>query len=224
MKNIEKLKSILKMMPTAFYDDNTLRSALLRSFADDKRAGRILYVIAESGIVDNAKMVGMVDEKIFEKYINSIYDDYGIEKTLTKEYITYWLEALNIAYAEPSQKINETNTDDNKEETYSKEDNKFLIETSFNTLSLSEKKAAICVFSELGGMEGTVVGSRIADKYKITRSLIVSALRKLESAGLITSRSMGKSGTYVRIINRQILEIFADYAKQQSFIKSYLNR
>jgi len=41
MKNVEIIKSILEMMPNTFYDDNILRNALMRSFANCKRIGRI---------------------------------------------------------------------------------------------------------------------------------------------------------------------------------------
>ena len=232
MKNVETLKSILEMMPNVFFDDNLLRNALLRSFATCKRTGRILYVIAESGIIDNAKMIRMVDEKTYEKYINTIYEDYGIDKILVKEHILYWLEALNVAYVNCSTETNDNTKSNNSGETENNEDTEDTndtetkrnqIEISFDTLSLSEKKAAVCLFYELAGLEGKVVGSRIADKYKITRSTIVSALGKLESAGLIISRSMGKSGTYVKVLNPFIIDVLGKYSQKQAYINSYLN-
>ena len=231
MKNVETLKSILEMVPNAFFDDKLLRNALIRSFATCKRTGRILYVIAESGIIDNAKMIGMVDEKTYKKYVNAIYEDYGIDKLLVKEHILYWLEALNIAYVSYPTETND-NTESNKSsETENNGDNEDIndteakrkqIEISFETLSLSEKKAAVCLFYELAGLEGKVVGSRISDKYKITRSIIVSALSKLESAGLIISRSMGKSGTYVKVLNPLIIDVLGKYSQKQAYINSYL--
>ncbi|MDX5324286.1 MAG: GTP-sensing pleiotropic transcriptional regulator CodY, partial [Exiguobacterium sp.] len=39
----------------------------------------------------------------------------------------------------------------------------------------------------------------------ITRSVIVNALRKLESAGVIESRSLGMKGTYIKILNDNFL-------------------
>ena len=232
MKNVETLKSILEMMPNVFFDDNLLRNALHRSFATCKRTGRILYVIAESGIIDNAKMIGMVDEKTYEKYINTIYEDYGIDKILVKEHILYWLEALNVAYENYSTETNDNTKSNNSGETENNEDSEGTndtearrnqIEISFDTLSLSEKMAAVCLFYELAGLEGKVVGSRIADKYKITRSTVVSALGKLESAWLIISRSMGKSGTYVKVLNPLIIDVLAKYSQKQAYINSYLN-
>lgn len=60
------------------------------------------------------------------------------------------------------------------------------------------------MFDELNGNEGIVVASRIADKAGITRSVIVNALRKFESAGIIESRSSGMKGTYIKVINDQV--------------------
>ena len=43
-------------------------------------------------------------------------------------------------------------------------------------------------FDELNGREGILVASKIADRVGITRSVIVNALRKFESAGVIESQ------------------------------------
>jgi transcriptional pleiotropic repressor len=51
-----------------------------------------------------------------------------------------------------------------------------------------------------------LVASRIADKVGITRSVIVSALRKFESAGVIESRSLGMKGTYIKVLNDYLFE------------------
>ncbi len=51
-----------------------------------------------------------------------------------------------------------------------------------------------------------LVASKIADRVGITRSVIVNALRKFESAGVIESRSLGMKGTHIRILNPNLLE------------------
>ena len=58
-------------------------------------------------------------------------------------------------------------------------------------------------------MEGLLVASKVADRSGITRSVIVNALRKLESAGVIESRSLGMKGTYIKIVNSQFREELA---------------
>ncbi len=53
-----------------------------------------------------------------------------------------------------------------------------------NTLSYSELRAVSAILAELDGNEGQLTASVIADRIGITRSVIVNALRKLESAGI----------------------------------------
>lgn len=72
---------------------------------------------------------------------------------------------------------------------------------ALETLSYSELDAVTKIFAELDGKEGLLVASKIADKSGITRSVIVNALRKLESAGVIESRSLGMKGTRIKITN-----------------------
>ncbi len=76
-----------------------------------------------------------------------------------------------------------------------------VVRSAISTLSFSEIEAVIHIFEELDGMEGVLVASKIADRVGITRSVIVNALRKFESAGVIESRSSGMKGTYIRVLN-----------------------
>ena len=76
-----------------------------------------------------------------------------------------------------------------------------VVQMAMGTLSYSEIEAVRQIFDELEGREGFLVASRIADRSNITRSVIVNALRKLESAGIIESRSLGMKGTYIKILN-----------------------
>jgi transcriptional pleiotropic repressor len=74
------------------------------------------------------------------------------------------------------------------------------------TLSYSEMEAVEHIFEELNSEEGLLVASKIADQLGITRSVIVNALRKFESAGVIESRSLGMKGTYIKVRNPYLLE------------------
>ena len=76
-----------------------------------------------------------------------------------------------------------------------------IVQSAISTLSYSELEAIIHIFDELDGAEGILVASKIADRVGITRSVIVNALRKFESAGVIESRSSGMKGTYIKVIN-----------------------
>ena len=83
---------------------------------------------------------------------------------------------------------------------------KATVQIALATLSYSEVEAAINILSELDGMEGLLVASKIADRVGITRSVIVNALRKFESAGVIESKSLGMKGTYIKVLNEYLLE------------------
>ncbi|MRX70587.1 GTP-sensing pleiotropic transcriptional regulator CodY [Bacillus lacus] len=82
---------------------------------------------------------------------------------------------------------------------------KAVVQMAISSLSYSELEAIEHIFEELNGNEGLLVASKIADRVGITRSVIVNALRKLESAGVIESRSLGMKGTYIKVLNTKFL-------------------
>ena len=115
---------------------------------------------------------------------------FDIEDIIVSEYGTTvvgleMLRAVSEETAEESRKIN-------------------VVKSAINTLSYTEMHAIIHIFEELGGVEGILVASKIADKAGITRSVVVNALRKFESAGVIESRSSGMKGTYIKVLNDAI--------------------
>ena len=81
-----------------------------------------------------------------------------------------------------------------------------VVRSAFSTLSQSETEAIISIFDELDGKEGNLVASKVADRIGITRSVIVNALRKFESAGVIESKSSGMKGTYIKVLNDYLFE------------------
>ena len=85
-------------------------------------------------------------------------------------------------------------------------ENQSIMKSAIGTLSYSETQAIIHIFQELNGLEGVLVASKIADRAGITRSVIVNALRKFESAGIIESRSSGMKGTYIKVRNNVVFE------------------
>jgi transcriptional pleiotropic repressor len=83
---------------------------------------------------------------------------------------------------------------------------KAVVQVAVGSLSFSELEAVEHIFDQLEGTEGLLVASKIADRVGITRSVIVNAMRKLESAGVIETRSLGMKGTYIRVLNDQLLQ------------------
>jgi len=92
---------------------------------------------------------------------------------------------------------------------------KAAVHIAISTLSYSELEAVEHIFDELKGSEGVLVASKIADRAGITRSVIVNALRKFESAGVIETKSVGMKGTYIKVLNNILIEELAKL-KQKS--------
>ena len=81
-----------------------------------------------------------------------------------------------------------------------------IVRSAISTLSFSELQTIKHIFSELDGKEGILVASKVADRVGITRSVIVNALRKFESAGVIDCKSSGMKGTYIKVVNEYVFE------------------
>lgn len=80
-----------------------------------------------------------------------------------------------------------------------------IVHMAIKSLSFSETEAIEHIFEQLNGKEGLLVASKVADSVGITRSVIVNALRKLQSAGVIESRSLGMKGTFIKVLNDKFL-------------------
>lgn len=109
------------------------------------------------------------------------------------------------------------------------------VRMALGTLSISEGQATIAIFRKLKRKDGPVNASKIADMLTITRSVIVNALRKLESAGVVEPKSQGMKGTHIKVLNEylwqgveeladetemDIDEMFADYGRK--LIRQYV--
>ena len=112
---------------------------------------------------------------------------YEIDDIILSEYGT------TVVGLEMLRSVNEESAEETRKE--------HIVQSAISTLSYSELEAIIHIFDELDGTEGILVASKIADRVGITRSVIVNALRKFESAGVIESRSSGMKGTYIKVVN-----------------------
>jgi len=81
-----------------------------------------------------------------------------------------------------------------------------MVQSGLSTLSYSEWQGIVCLLQELNGMEGTVVVDKIAKQTGASRMAILNALRKLTSADLLQTNSMGSKGIHIKIKNEFLLE------------------
>ena len=75
------------------------------------------------------------------------------------------------------------------------------VQMAYAALSYSEQEAISLILDNIKEEEGLIVASALANDANITKSVISNALRKLESAGVIQTRSLGMKGTYIKINN-----------------------
>ncbi len=131
--------------------------------------------------------IEIAGERLGTLFIYKCEQQYDIDDIILCEYGT------TVVGLEMLRAVNEENAEESRKLA--------VIKSAINTLSYSEMEAVVHIFEELDGMEGILVASKIADRVGITRSVIVNALRKFESAGVIESRSSGMKGTYIKVVN-----------------------
>ncbi len=132
------------------------------------------------------------DERLGTTFIYKRNASYSIDDIILSEYGT------TVVGLETMRSVNEEQVEE-----YRKVQ---VVKSAIGTLSYSELEAITHIFTELESDEGTLVASKIADRVGITRSVIVNALRKFESAGVIESRSSGMKGTYIKVLNDYVFE------------------
>ena len=147
---------------------------------EEDEVGRFQAIIAP---------IEIAGERLGTLFLYKCADRYTIDDIILSEYGT------TVVGLEMLRAVNEENAEENRKLA--------VIKSAINTLSYSEM---VHIFEELNGMEGILVASKIADRVGITRSVIVNALRKFESAGVIESRSSGMKGTYIKVLNDMVFD------------------
>ena len=150
---------------------------------DSEESGRYQAIITP---------IDIAGERLGTLFIYKIAQAYEIDDIILCEYGT------TVVGLEMLRAVNEESAEENRKIA--------VVKSAISTLSFSEMEAIVHIFDELNGMEGVLVASKIADRDGITRSVIVNALRKFESAGVIESRSSGMKGTYIKVLNDVVFD------------------
>lgn len=136
--------------------------------------------------------IDIAGERLGTLFIYKQAEQYTIDDIILSEYGT------TVVGLEMMRSVNEESAEESRKVQ--------IVKSAISTLSFSELEAITHIFNELEGNEGILVASKIADRVGITRSVIVNALRKFESAGVIESRSSGMKGTYIKVINDVVFD------------------
>ncbi len=182
---------------------NELLASRVGEFIDKELNERLLGILSTKenvnlltlgfDSIDPAKYAAIVTpidiagERLGTLFVYRSDRQYDIDDIILVEY------GSTVVGLEMMRSVNEENAEDERKQQ--------IVKSAIGTLSYSEQEAIIHIFDELEGNEGTLVASKIADRVGITRSVIVNALRKFESAGVIESRSSGMKGTHIKVLN-----------------------
>ena len=136
--------------------------------------------------------IDIASDRFGTLFIYKKNEPYNIDDIILSEYGT------TVVGLEIMRSVNEENAEESRKIQ--------IVKSAVNTLSFSELEAITHILGELNGSEGVLVASKVADRVGITRSVIVNALRKFESAGVIESRSSGMKGTYIKVLNDVVFD------------------
>ena len=199
-----------KVLGTGFYNSEEVIDELIYDkvggFVDNMLNERLLSVLSTNvnlatlGFTnENVKKfqallapIEIAGERLGTLFMYKSNNSYEIDDIILCEYGT------TVVGLEMMRSVNEENAEEVRKQQ--------IVKSAISTLSSSELEAIKHIFKELDGTEGILVASKIADRVGITRSVIVNALRKFESAGVIESRSSGMKGTYIKVINEVVFE------------------
>lgn len=179
----------------AEYIDASLNERLLGILSTKENVNLETLGFSMENIKEYSATIAPIDiagERLGTLFVYRQNEQYGIDDIILCEYGT------TVVGLEMMRSVNE----ENEEETRKIQ----IVRSAISTLSYSELDAIFHIFQELEGREGILVASKIADSVGITRSVIVNALRKFESAGVIESRSSGMKGTYIKVLNDAVFE------------------
>lgn len=144
--------------------------------------------------------IDIAGERLGTLFVYRENRQYDIDDIILSEYGT------TVVGLEMMRSVNEESAEENRKVQ--------IVRSAIGTLSFSELEAITHIFDEMDGKEGILVASKIADRVGITRSVIVNALRKFESAGVIESRSSGMKGTYIKVLNDVVFDELEKVKKQ----------
>ena len=193
-EEIEEIHELIQNEVGGFIDP-MLNERLLSILSTKENVNLATLGFSENEVSSYQAIVTPIDiagERLGTLFIYKCKDGYTIDDIILSEYGT------TVVGLEMMRSVNEENAEENRKVQ--------IVRSAISTLSFSELEAIMHIFGELDGNEGILVASKIADRVGITRSVIVNALRKFESAGVIESRSSGMKGTYIKVLNDVVFD------------------
>lgn len=197
ISTFDKVHPIAELLPDEVggHIDEMLNERLLSILSTKENVNLMTLGFSGEAVKGYQAIVTPIDiagERLGTLFLYKQNEVYEIDDIILSEYGTA------VVGLEMLRSVNEENAEERRKEQ--------IVQSAISTLSFSELEAIVHIFDELEGTEGILVASKIADRVGITRSVIVNALRKFESAGVIESRSSGMKGTYIKVVNDYVFK------------------
>ena len=197
VKKISKVQEIKELLNESVggYVDKMLNERFLNILSTKENVNLETLGFEFEGVKKYCGIVSPIDiagERLGTLFVYRQEEMYSIDDIILSEYgaTVVGLEMLRAVNEESAEEMRKLQ----------------VVKSAISTLSSSELEAITHIFSELDGEEGVLIASKIADRVGITRSVIVNALRKFESAGILEAKSSGMKGTYIKIVNELVFE------------------
>lgn len=187
------------------YVDKMFNERLLSVLSTKENVNLATLGFAEENVKKYQAIIAPIDiagERLGTLFMYKSDEQYDIDDIILCEYGT------TVVGLEMMRSVNEENAEETRKVQ--------IVKSAISTLSFSELEAITHIFEEMDGKEGILVASKIADRVGITRSVIVNALRKFESAGVIESRSSGMKGTYIKVLNDVVFDELEQIKKENN--------
>ena len=199
---VEPIHELIKDKVGGFID-NLLNERMLSVLSTKENVNLATLGFATDNVKKFEALIAPVEiagERLGTLFLYKSDNSYGIDDIILTEY------GATVVGLEMMRSVNEESAEEARKVA--------IVKSAISTLSFSELEAITHIFDELDGNEGILVASKIADRVGITRSVIVNALRKFESAGVIESRSSGMKGTYIKVLNDVVFDELDKIKKQ----------
>ena len=193
-EGVDEIEELIADQVGGFVDP-MLNERLLSILSTKENVNLVTLGFTEDKVKDYQAIITPIDiagERLGTLFIYKSNSQYDIDDIILSEYGT------TVVGLEMMRSVNEENAEETRKIQ--------IVKSAISTLSFSELEAITHIFEELDGNEGILVACKIADRVGITRSVIVNALRKFESAGVIETRSSGMKGTYIKVLNDVIFD------------------
>ena len=202
-QGVDVIEELIKNQVGSFIDQQ-LNERLLAVFSTKENVNLATLGFEHTDVNKFQAVISPIEiagERLGSLFVYKCDAQYDIDDIILCEYGT------TVVGLEMLRAVNEENAEESRKLA--------VVHSAISTLSFSEMEAITHIFDELNGSEGVLVASKIADRVGITRSVIVNALRKFESAGVIESRSSGMKGTYIKVLNDAVFDEIEKLKKEK---------